>query len=88
MFPDAILEPDMTEGDELWRADVRESVPDHVERERKLLDDIFSTDPSTFLSITVHAWTISALLSASGYSPMRVAAGAVIPLLIKAEPQL
>lgn len=50
-----------------------------------LLDDIFSTDSSTYISMTSHSGTIAATLMAIGHRAFRLPTGGAIPVLVKAE---
>ena len=84
-YPDYEIEAGFTEEDQLWDSRMLESVPAHISRARALLDDIFNTDDSTFLSFTTHSGTIQALYKAAQHPVTWVAAGAVVPLFIRAE---
>ncbi|KAI9752378.1 MAG: Translation factor guf1 mitochondrial [Chaenotheca gracillima] len=61
-FPDYLIEKGFTEEDELWRSDFREAKSDLNARLGTLLNDIFRTDPSTFISITSHSGAIAAVM--------------------------
>ena len=52
---------------------------------RKLLDDIFANDDSTYMSFTTHSGSIASLLRVIGHREFRLPTGAVIPVLIKTE---
>lgn len=52
---------------------------------KKLLDDIFTHDDSTFISFTTHSGSIASLLRVIGHREFRVPTGAVIPVVIRAE---
>lgn len=54
-------------------------------RMKKLLDDIFTHDNSTYISFTTHSGSIASLLRITGHREFRLPTGAVIPVLIKAE---
>jgi hypothetical protein len=69
----------------LWRADRYEANDEHVARKRRLLQDIFANDKSTFLSFTTHSYAISAILEVAEAPHFRVSEGAIVPLLVKAE---
>lgn len=84
-FPTYTFEPGFAEEDEMWRADVRESPFVHDTRMKKLLDDIFTHDNSTYISFTTHSGSIASLLRITGHREFRLPTGAVIPVLIKAE---
>jgi broad specificity phosphatase PhoE len=85
-YPDWTIEEGFTEEDELWKADVRETYEEQVQRMRELLGDIFESDSeSLVVSLTAHSWVLRAIFGATGWRKVPVAAGAVYPLLIKAE---
>ncbi|KAK3174602.1 hypothetical protein OEA41_001848 [Lepraria neglecta] len=84
-FPPYVFEPGFAENDELWSPDVRESDPDLDARLKKLLDDVFTHDSSTYISFTAHSGAISALLRDLWHRPFRLQTGGVIPVLVKAE---
>ena len=52
---------------------------------KKLLDDIYTHDDSTYISFTTHSGSIASLLRVIGHREFRLATGALIPVLIKAE---
>ncbi|KAL8842529.1 MAG: hypothetical protein Q9170_000483 [Blastenia crenularia] len=73
-FPGYKIEPGFTETDQLWEAYHGETQVDQDIRSKKVLDDVFSNDRETYLSITSHSGEIASILR-----------GAVIPMLVKAE---
>ena len=62
-----------------------DSEPTTQTRMKKLLDDIFAHDDSTYISFTTHSGSIASLLRVVGHREFRLPTGAVIPVLIKAE---
>lgn len=84
-FPLCIFEPGFAENDELWSPDTRESDPALDIRLKKLLDDVFTHDDSTYISFSSHSGAISALLRDLRHRPFRLSTGGVIPVLVKAE---
>ena len=52
---------------------------------KKLLDDIFAHDESTYISFTTHSGSIASILRVIGHREFRLPTGAVIPVLIKGE---
>jgi broad specificity phosphatase PhoE len=84
-FQEFAFEEGFVEGDELWRADVRETLEEHAVRVRKWLDDLFSGGEGEIVSLTAHSGTILALYEVIGHPAVRVAPGAVVPLLIRGE---
>ena len=85
VYPGYEIEAGFVEEDGLWDPEVRESLDAHVVRTKVLLDDIFSNEPGTFISVTAHSGTIHALYVATKHSEVWVEPGAVVPLLVRAE---
>lgn len=83
-FPKWTIEANFSEADELWQPDHRETHAEHDKRTASLLDDIFSHDASTFVSLTSHSGAIASLLRVTGHREFRLPTGALLPLLVKA----
>jgi broad specificity phosphatase PhoE len=83
-YSNYLIEAGMSEEDQLWNADREETEKEHTARKQIALEDIFSTDPNQFISITTHSFAISAFLAAVGARTFRVREGSTIPLFIKA----
>ncbi|MCJ1436982.1 hypothetical protein MMC27_006365 [Xylographa pallens] len=84
-YPSYIIEPSLTENDELWSADFREPDSALDARLTILLDDIFQNDQNTWMSFTSHSGAIAGLLRVIGHRPFPLITGSVIPVLVKAE---
>ncbi|KAL9627562.1 MAG: hypothetical protein Q9204_006477, partial [Flavoplaca sp. TL-2023a] len=56
------IEPGFTETDQLWQAYRREVEVDQDIRSKAVLDDVFSADDETYISITSHSGEIASLL--------------------------
>ena len=54
-------------------------------RTKKLLEDIFSNDSNTFISLTSHSGAISSILRVIGHQKFQLATGSVIPVLVRAD---
>lgn len=63
LFPSYRIEPGFTEDDELWVALHGETSTDQGVRSKRVLDSVFSTDDSTYISITSHSGEIGSILS-------------------------
>ena len=61
-FPTYKIEPGFTFNDELWEALHGETNDDQDIRSKRVLDQVFSTDRSTFISITSHSGEIGSIL--------------------------
>lgn len=80
------FEEGFAEGDVLWLPDVRETIEEHAERVSGFLDDLFVNDAGNqIVSVTAHSGTILALYVIIGHPEVRVAPGAVVPIVIRAE---
>ncbi|MCJ1255576.1 hypothetical protein MMC24_003393 [Lignoscripta atroalba] len=84
-FPTYKIEGGFSENDLLWRPLQGETPTDQDIRSKKVLDDVFSTDDSTYISITSHSGEIASLLRVLGHRTFSLSTGAVIPVLVKAE---
>jgi broad specificity phosphatase PhoE len=84
-YPEYIIEDGFPETDTLWRSDAYETSEEHVTRKKLLLDDIFSNDRSSFISLTTHSYAISAILTIIGAPTFRVSEAAMVPIFVKAE---
>ncbi|KAK8070483.1 histidine phosphatase superfamily [Apiospora hydei] len=93
-FPKFYFEPGFKEEDTLWRArstdgsTTAETDDEHTARKQRLLEDIFDTDNSHFISLTTHSYAISGILASVGSPPLRVKEGSMLAMLIKAEKEL
>jgi broad specificity phosphatase PhoE len=84
-FPGFDFEPSFTEHDPLWDAEFQETEPQETVRLRLLLNEIFATDPSTFISITAHGGVIGALFNAIGKRTFPVLTGGFVPIVVGVE---
>lgn len=85
LFPSYRIEPGFTQDDELWIALHGETSTDQDVRSKRVLDSVFSSDSSTYISITSHSGEIGSMLSVLGHQVFGLSTGAVIPVLVKAE---
>jgi broad specificity phosphatase PhoE len=79
------FEPGFTEYDELWAGVTAEVGSAQDLRSKQVLDDIFPSDCSTWLSFTSHSGEIASILRILGHRTFSLRTGAVIPVLVKAE---
>jgi hypothetical protein len=84
-FPSFEIEQGFVEEDELWDAERRETIEEHVERSKGLLGDVFEHDASERVALVAHSGAIMALFGAVGWGKVPVAAGAVYPVLVCGE---
>ncbi|CAF9923862.1 MAG: hypothetical protein HETSPECPRED_005442 [Heterodermia speciosa] len=84
-FPGYKIEDGFTETDQLWEALHGETSVDQDIRSKKVLDDVFSTDDSTYISITSHSGEIASILRVLGHRVFPLSTGAVIPVLVRVQ---
>lgn len=84
-YPEYEIEAGFAEDDEEWRPDHRETEAEIADRVRQLLDDIFTNEDETIISFTAHSGLIRALYDVTGHKDVWVGAGAMVPVLIRAE---
>lgn len=84
-YPGYKIERSFDEYDELWNGITAESNSAHEKRMLTLLDDVFTHDDHTWISMTSHSGTISTILDVIGHRSFSLSTGAVIPVLVKAE---
>ncbi|KXS96551.1 hypothetical protein AC578_1967 [Pseudocercospora eumusae] len=84
-YPSFKIEEGFNEYDELWNGVTGEPDSAHAKRMLTLLDDVFTSDASTWISFTSHSGTISTILDVIGHQKFTLATGSVIPVLVKAE---
>lgn len=84
-YPLYRFEEGFREEDTLWDPRIRESNEERNLRLHSLLDDIFATDDSTYISLTAHSGAITSILEVLGHRKFQLMTGAVIPVLVRAE---
>jgi len=85
MLPTFRFEDGFTEKDELWKGFEGETAEAEFARTKAVMDEIFSHDDSTWISITTHSGQISVNLEVLGHQPFSLSTGQAIPILVKAE---
>lgn len=84
-YPWYHFEDGFSEEDFLWDPKVRESNEHRNKRLRSLLNDIFASDESTYISLTAHSGAITSILEVLGHRKFALATGAVIPIVVMTE---
>lgn len=84
-FPTFNIDADLTEYDELWNGITAETSSAQDYRSKKVLDEVFSTDPADVISITTHSGEGASLLRVLGHIQFSLVTGAIIPVLVRAE---
>lgn len=91
------IEENFTEKDELYKDDVRETVLEQVSRLHDFLQFLFekewdgdsvSDEKDVYVSVTSHAGTTRSLLLALGHNRFTIAAGGMIPVVVKGVREL
>ncbi|KAF9523125.1 phosphoglycerate mutase-like protein [Crepidotus variabilis] len=84
-FPSFEIDSCLTEEDELWDPNVRESDTAVAARAKTILDYVFENNHDTiFTSLTAHGGFINGFLNATGRPNFSLATGGVLPLVVKA----
>jgi len=83
-FPSYRIEEGFSEEDLLWMAGNAETPTSQDARTTVVLDDVFSTDSSTYISITTHSGEMASLFRVLNHQVFSLKTGAVIPVLVKA----
>ncbi|KAF2027018.1 phosphoglycerate mutase-like protein [Setomelanomma holmii] len=83
-FPSYRFEKGFPENDPHWTELRAEPQKDQDNRSKVVLDDIFTNDGSTIISITSHSGEIASLLRVLGHRVFSLSTGAAIPVLVKA----
>ncbi|KAF2476780.1 phosphoglycerate mutase-like protein [Lindgomyces ingoldianus] len=82
-FPSYRFEKGFPEYDPYWTALHAETSTDQDIRSKKVLDDVFSNDDSTYISVTAHSGEIASLLRVLGHRTFSLSTGAVLPVFVK-----
>ncbi|KAL5415258.1 hypothetical protein PMIN03_002790 [Paraphaeosphaeria minitans] len=84
-FPAYRFERGFAERDPVWTALHAEPAAVQDVRSRAVLDDVFGSDRSTYISVTAHSGEIASLLRVLGHGVFGLATGAALPVLVKAS---
>ncbi|KAI1861666.1 uncharacterized protein JN550_010736 [Neoarthrinium moseri] len=85
LFPWYQFEAGFTEHDELWNGTYAETSAAQAVRSKRVLDDVFSGDEHTWISVTSHSGEIRSLLSVLGHRAFSLSTGQAIPVLVRAQ---
>ncbi|KAI1336778.1 histidine phosphatase superfamily [Xylariaceae sp. FL0016] len=84
-YPDYTIEQGFTEEDKLWKADARETEEEIANRVKEFLGDVFNESDKAMVAFVCHSGFIRALYGVTKHSDVWIAAGAMVPLLLRAE---
>ncbi|KDQ22254.1 hypothetical protein PLEOSDRAFT_62372 [Pleurotus ostreatus PC15] len=73
----------LTENDELWTADERETSEHVAARVKTVLDVVFEKERGDFVSITAHSGMINGFLASIGRPSFSLGTGGVLPVVVK-----
>ncbi|KAI8948991.1 phosphoglycerate mutase-like protein [Xylaria longipes] len=87
LFPNFRFEHGFAETDQLWRGGEDEGETPEAEfaRTKIVMDDIFTNDDSTWISLTTHSGQIGVALQVLGHRAFSLSTGQAIPALIQAR---
>jgi hypothetical protein len=71
-YPNWLFEEGFKEDDPFWVPDLRETKAARLVRARKAMDDIFSDDRNTHISISSHSGMIGSLLECESSNPISI----------------
>ncbi|OWZ31903.1 phosphoglycerate mutase [Cryptococcus neoformans] len=85
-FPNFKIEEGLTEEDELWKADDRETDAHMQMRAQRAMDRLFGKDGAkeTYISVTAHSAILRNLLAVIHHQAYPLATGEMIPVVVKA----
>lgn len=84
-YPHFAFESTFQDTDHLWNGITAETSSAQDYRSKVVLDDIFSHDASSIISITSHSGEAASLLRVLGHQPFSLVTGAIIPVFVEVE---
>lgn len=85
LLPSYRIEDGFAETDPLWKGVAAEDSSGQFARSKVALDEIFTDDEATWVSITSHSGEIASLLSVLGHRAWSLSTGQAVPVLVRAE---
>ncbi|KAF7536459.1 hypothetical protein G7Z17_g13044 [Cylindrodendrum hubeiense] len=85
LFSKLRFEKGFAETDELWTGTKGETTEHQLARSKDILDDVFTSDDATWISVTSHSGEISKLLTTLNHRTFKLSTGQIIPVLVKAK---
>lgn len=82
-YPDFTFETGFQEDDELWGPVYEETFEQQIVRLRGVLDSIWYNEGSTYISITAHGGTVSAILANIEHRVFNLQTGGMIPVVVR-----
>ncbi|KAH6983393.1 histidine phosphatase superfamily [Ilyonectria sp. MPI-CAGE-AT-0026] len=85
LSPGLRFEKGFADRDQLWTGIEGETTEHQLARSKDVLDDVFTSDDATWISITSHSGEISKLLTTLNHRTFKLSTGQIIPVLVKAK---
>lgn len=85
LLPSYKFEDGFAETDTLWNGVTAEDGSGQYARSKVALDEVFTDDEATWISITSHSGEIASLLSVLGHRAWSLSTGQAVPVLVRAE---
>jgi broad specificity phosphatase PhoE len=82
-YPNFDFEPGFSIEDDLWGPVYEETSAQQSIRLRFVLDSIWEHETATYISITAHGGTVSAILKDIGHRPFNLQTGGMIPVVVR-----
>jgi broad specificity phosphatase PhoE len=79
------FEDGFAETDPLWNGVTAEDSSGQFARSKVVLDEVFTDDEATWISVTSHSGEIGSILSVLGHQAWSLSTGQAVPVLVKAE---
>lgn len=87
LVPSWPFEPSFAENDPYWNGVTGGESSSQAARSRPVLDEVFTEDDSTWVSVTSHSGEIGSILLVLGHRTFSLSTGQAIPVLVRAERQ-
>lgn len=84
-FPECVFEEGFSEADTLFDPEVRESDESAIARQQSVLEDIFTSEPSNFVALTMHSMAGCCMMLAFGHEIVNLAPAATMAFLLRGE---
>ncbi|OIW28886.1 phosphoglycerate mutase-like protein [Coniochaeta ligniaria NRRL 30616] len=85
LLPSWKFEDGFSETDLIWNGVTAEDSSGQYARSKVVLDEVFTDDEATWISVTSHSGEIGSLLSVLGHRSWSLSTGQAVPVLVKAE---
>jgi broad specificity phosphatase PhoE len=83
IYPHYTFECSFSEDDQLWGPVYQETDAQQAVRLRRVLNEIWEREEATYISVTAHSGTVSAILKNVGHREFKLQTGGVIPVVVR-----